>query len=48
MTHKGNNLIAGIMEQLNSEGTEGFRQVLQILLNEAMCIEREQALGAVA
>jgi transposase-like protein len=36
------------MEQLNSEGTESFKQVIQILLNEAMRLEREQCLGASA
>lgn len=48
MTQNNDNLIEKIMEQLNSEGTESFRQVLQVLLNTAMRLEREQVLGASA
>jgi len=48
MTQKHYNLVRELMEQLNSEGSESFAQVLRILLNEAMRLEREQALGASA
>jgi len=46
MTRKNDNLIQELMEQLNSSGSEGFKQILTVLLNEAMQLEREQALGA--
>src|SRR4030042_3333514 len=35
-----------VMELLIENGFEGFADVLRILLNEAMKIERDQALGA--
>lgn len=35
-----------ILEHLVSDGTKSFRSVIEVLLNEAMKIEREQALNA--
>jgi putative transposase len=46
MTRQNDNLIFELMEQLNSEGSEGFKNILQVLLNAAMRLEREQVLGA--
>lgn len=51
MTQGNDNLIRELMEQLNSEtlfskGSESFVHALRILLNAAMRLEREQALGA--
>jgi putative transposase len=40
------NKMQEVMELLNENGFEAYAQVMQILLNEAMKIEREQALGA--
>ena len=48
MAHRNNdNKLDVVMEMLIENGFEGFADVLRILLNEAMKIEREQALGAV-
>lgn len=47
MSHKNNdNKLDAIMEMLIENGFEGFTDVLRILLNEAMKIERDQAVGA--
>jgi putative transposase len=47
MAHRNNdNKLDAVMELLIENGFEGFADVLRILLNEAMKIEREQALGA--
>jgi putative transposase len=48
MTQRNNSLIGELMEQLNSSGIESFKQILTLLLNEAMRLEREQTLGASA
>ena len=47
MTRQNNdNKLDAVMELLIENGFEGFADVLRILLNEAMKIEREQILGA--
>jgi len=47
MAHGNNgNKLDAVMELLIENGFEGFADVLRILLNEAMKIERDQALGA--
>ena len=47
MTHQNNdNKLDAVMELLIENGFEGFAEVLRILLNEAMKIERDHALGA--
>jgi len=52
MTHRNNlwpshdNKLDAVMELLIENGFEGFADVLRILLNEAMKIERDNALGA--
>jgi putative transposase len=47
MTHQNNdNKLDAVMELLIENGFEGFADVLRILLNEAMKIERDNALGA--
>jgi putative transposase len=47
MAHRNNdNKLDAVMELLIENGFEGFADVLRILLNEAMKIERNQALGA--
>jgi transposase-like protein len=47
MAHTNNdNKLDAVMELLIENGFEGFADVLRILLNEAMKIERDQALGA--
>ena len=47
MAHRNNDSkLDDIMELLIENGFEGFADVLRILLNEAMKIERDQALGA--
>jgi transposase-like protein len=47
MAHRNNdNKLDAVMELLIENGFEGFADVLRILLNEAMKIERDQALGA--
>ena len=47
MAHTSNdNKLDAVMEMLIENGFESFADVLRILLNEAMKIEREQALGA--
>jgi putative transposase len=43
---KENNLLASLMQMVNENGIEAVTQTFRILLNEAMKIEREQALGA--
>jgi transposase-like protein len=49
MTHQNNdNILEGAVELLNDNGFEAYAQVLRILLNEAMKIERQQALNAAA
>lgn len=44
--HKDGNTIEAVMELLNENGFDGFAEVLRILLNEAMKVERDHALGA--
>lgn len=39
-------VLQAAMEMLNENGFEAYAQVLRILLNEAMKIEREQTLNA--
>jgi transposase-like protein len=47
MAHRNNdNKLDAVMELLIENGFESFADVLRILLNEAMKIERDQALGA--
>ena len=47
MAHRNNdNKLDAVMEMLIENGFESFADVLRILLNEAMKIEREQALNA--
>lgn len=47
MTRQNNdNKLDAVMEMLIENGFEGFAEVMRILLNEAMKIEREQVLGA--
>lgn len=47
MSHKNNdNKLDTVMEMLIENGFEGLTDVLRILLNEAMKIERDQAVGA--
>jgi len=47
MTHRSNDsTIEAVMEALNENGFEGFAEGFRILLNEAMKIERAEALGA--
>jgi len=47
MAHRNNdNKLDAVMEMLIENGFESFADVLRILLNEAMKIERDQALGA--
>ena len=47
MAHQNNdNKLDAVMELLIENGFEGFADVLRILLNEAMKVERDQALGA--
>jgi len=47
MAHRNNDSkMDDVMELLIENGFEGFADVLRILLNEAMKIERDQALGA--
>jgi len=48
MAHQNNdNLLARLMEMINENGIEAVTESFRLLLNEAMKIEREQALGAV-
>jgi len=47
MAHRNNdNKLDAVMEMLIENGFEGFADVLRILLNEAMKIERDNVLGA--
>jgi putative transposase len=47
MTHRNNdNKLEAVMELLIENGFESFADVLRILINEAMKIERDNALGA--
>ena len=47
MTQQDNdNVLQAAMELLNENGFEAYAQVLRILLDQAMKIEREQALNA--
>lgn len=49
MTHQNHdNILEAAVELLNDHGFEAYAQVLRILLNEAMKIERQQALNAAA
>ena len=48
MPQRNDILIRELIEQLNSEGTESFQQILLMLLNEAMRLEREHAVSASA
>lgn len=41
-----NSLLRGIMKVLIEQGVDGFRPVMEALLNESMKVEREQHLGA--
>ena len=43
---KENNLLATLMQMVNENGLEAVAETFRILLNEAMKIERDQALGA--
>jgi transposase-like protein len=43
---KNDNLLANLMELINENGLEAVTETFRILLNEAMKIERDQALGA--
>jgi putative transposase len=44
--HTDGNTLETVMERLIENGFDGFADVMRILLNEAMKIERDQALGA--
>jgi hypothetical protein len=44
---KNDNLLDNLMELINENGLEAVTETFRILLNEAMKIERDQALGAV-
>jgi transposase-like protein len=47
MTQEQNDILfKAVMEEINSNGFEGFAEVFKVLLNEAMRLEREKALGA--
>ena len=47
MTHQNNDSkLDAVMELLIENGFEGFADIMRILLNEAMKIERDDALGA--
>lgn len=43
---KDSKIISEVLEELNSNGFEGMGQVIEILLNEAMRIERSKYLNA--
>ena len=44
---KDNNELNSVMEIINSEGLDGLSQAVEIILNEAMKVERSQHLKAV-
>ena len=47
MTHPDqSNVLNQVVELLHENGCEGYAQVLELILNQAMLIERSQALGA--
>ena len=47
MTHQNqSNVLEQVLELLRDNGDEGYAQVLELILNQAMLIERSQALGA--
>lgn len=47
MTHQNqSNVLEQVLELLHDNGHEGYAQVLELILNQAMLIERSQALGA--
>ena len=47
MTHQDqSNVLHEVVELLTDNGCEGYAQVLELILNQAMLIERSQALGA--
>jgi transposase-like protein len=47
MTHPNqSNVLEQVLELLRDNGDEGYAQVLELILNQAMLIERSQALGA--
>jgi len=47
MTHPDqSNVLNQVVELLHQNGCEGYAQVLELILNQAMLIERSQALGA--
>jgi transposase-like protein len=47
MTHLDqSNVLNQVVELLHENGCEGYAQVLELILNQAMLIERSQALGA--
>jgi putative transposase len=47
MTHLDqSNVLNQVVERLHENGCEGYAQVLELILNQAMLIERSQALGA--
>jgi putative transposase len=47
MTHQDqSNVLHQVVELLTENGCEGYAQVLELILNQAMLIERSQALGA--
>lgn len=47
MTYRNHNSeIGDVLELLSTQGFEGMREAMRVLLNEAMCLEREHYLGA--
>ena len=47
MTHQTeSNVLEQVLKLLTENGFEGYAQVLELILNQAMLIERSQALGA--
>jgi transposase-like protein len=47
MTHQSNpELLNTVLQLLNEEGSGGFAEGIRLLVNEAMCQERSQALQA--
>lgn len=47
MTYRNHNSeIGDVLELLGTQGFEGMREAMRVLLNEAMCLEREHYLGA--
>ena len=44
---KDNNELSSVMEIINREGLDGLSQAVEIILNEAMKVERSQHLKAI-